>query len=186
MEHISKYKYNSVLHSNACSVQNVIKRVAKREKIKVALSICLILAVKAITLYVHGFSQAYFVDFFRKRPPPVSDHFFVHQEWSLPRELSVLEKPKEAILWKGKHIFWIINVLEKAVCRIKIRWFNDRYLVNQPCRSSRWLLISSLSGLGSNNILQLFTEVQVRSWGYFPSGEAARWISATFYWPCGG
>ena len=35
---------------------------------------------------------AYFVDFSRKRPPLVSDHFLVHQGWSLTRELTVVGK----------------------------------------------------------------------------------------------
>ena len=32
--------------------------------------------------------DAYFVDLFRKQPPSVSDHFVVHQGWSLTRELT--------------------------------------------------------------------------------------------------
>ena len=34
--------------------------------------------------------EVFFLDFSRRRPPPVSDHFVVHQDWSLTRELSVL------------------------------------------------------------------------------------------------
>ena len=32
---------------------------------------------------------AYFLDFSRRRPPPVSDHFVLHQGWSVTRELTV-------------------------------------------------------------------------------------------------
>ena len=33
--------------------------------------------------------SAYFLDFSRRGPPPVSDHFVVHQGWSLTGELTV-------------------------------------------------------------------------------------------------
>ena len=55
---------------------------------KVTLSICLILMVKTITLYsyiVHNFflsiePWSYFVDFSRKQPPLVSDHYSFHMK----------------------------------------------------------------------------------------------------------
>ena len=34
---------------------------------------------------------AYFVDFSRKRPPPISDHFVLYEGWSLTRELTVFK-----------------------------------------------------------------------------------------------
>ena len=48
---------------------------------RVALSICLIWA------------DNYFIDYSRKRPPPVSDHFSAHQGWSLTRKLTVWTFP---------------------------------------------------------------------------------------------
>ena len=57
-------------------------------------SICLIFASKIITLscnYVNQFSLSFFLDFSHRRPPPVSDHFVVHQEWSLTRALTVVK-----------------------------------------------------------------------------------------------
>ena len=39
--------------------------------------------------YVNHFSLSFFLDFSHRRPPPVSDHFVVHQGWSLRRELTV-------------------------------------------------------------------------------------------------
>ena len=53
-------------------------------------SVCLIFASKIITLcnYVNQFSLSFFLDFSHRRPPPVSDHFVVHQGWSLTRKLT--------------------------------------------------------------------------------------------------
>ena len=39
----------------------------------------------------------YFVHFSRKRPPLVSDHFLVHQGWSLTRKLTVIPKSRMLI-----------------------------------------------------------------------------------------
>ena len=53
-------------------------------------SVCLIFASKIITLcnYVNQFSLSFFLDFSHRRPPPLSDHFVVHQGWSLTRKLT--------------------------------------------------------------------------------------------------
>ena len=40
-------------------------------------------------MFISSFS-AYCLDIPRRRPPPVSDHFVVHQGWSLTRELTLL------------------------------------------------------------------------------------------------
>ena len=59
---------------------------------KVAVCVCLIFAVIAITFDVSPSIQfwAYLVLFFPfNQPPPVSNHFFVHRGWSLMRELTV-------------------------------------------------------------------------------------------------
>ena len=37
------------------------------------------------------FQSVWFIDFCLKRPPSLSDHFSLHQEWSLKRELSVFK-----------------------------------------------------------------------------------------------
>ena len=71
-------------------VQN-IKHAAKPKLrvvlMAVALSICLILANKVIakSYNIGNRSEfwAYFVDFSHKRPPLISDHFLMHQGWSL-------------------------------------------------------------------------------------------------------
>ena len=42
--------------------------------------------------------SAYFLEFSRRRLPPVSEHFVVHQGWSLTRELIVFSKTELPIL----------------------------------------------------------------------------------------
>ena len=86
---------NIVLYCSSRHERNVL-RLANRNKkvavVKVALYPYLIIAVKAITILISSptHSWAYFVDCSRKRPPPVSDHSFLHQGWSLSRELTVV------------------------------------------------------------------------------------------------
>ena len=58
---------------------------------KAALSIILISAVNAILYMISSsiHSGAYYGDFSCKGPPPICDHLFMHQGWSLTRELTV-------------------------------------------------------------------------------------------------
>ena len=55
------------------------------------LAMCLILACEVITLFNHNnqFSLNFFSWFSYRQTPPVSDHFVVHQEWLLMRELTI-------------------------------------------------------------------------------------------------
>ena len=64
---------------------------AIRVKLISSCSVCLIFASKITTLcnYLNQFSLSFFLDFSHRQPPPVNDHFVVHQGSSLTRELTV-------------------------------------------------------------------------------------------------